>query len=932
MSSELPPRMRPADPSLGLLGSDARHSLDPFFAPRSVAVIGATERPGSIGRTVMANLLASPFGGTVFPVSVKGGSVLGIKSVPEVGSLQEPIDLAVVVTPAPTVPGVIRECAAAGVRGAIILSSGFKESGEQGALLEQEVLGIARAARMRIVGPNCLGMICPRTGLNASFARAMPRSGDVAFLSQSGALQTAILDWSLGANIGFSAFASLGSMADVGWGDLIDYLDQDGRTKSILIYMESVGDARSFLSAAREVTLRKPVIVLKGGRTPQAARAAVSHTGTMAGSDEVLTAAFRRTGVLRVDTIADLFSMADALGKQPRPRGPRLSIVSNAGGPAVLATDALVAGGGEPAALSVDTLRKLDAVLPGGWSRANPIDILGDADPERYANAVEIAALDPESDGVLVILAPQDATDPTGTANRLLSCAHRHPRKPVLASWMGGEAVAVGRRALADAGIPTFAYPDVAARIFNSMWKYSYNVRGLYETPGLTEEATSGHEAVGAVLSAARGAGRTLLSELESKRVLETYGIPTVETRAATTAGDAAREADSLGYPVAVKLNSRTVAHKSDVGGVKLDLRDATEVRGAFDAIRAAVPGPAFEGVTVQPMIRRGGFELIVGSTVDPQFGPVLLYGAGGLLAEAIDDRSLALPPLNTTLARRMMEQTRIHAVLSRGPVDLGGLERLLVRFSQLVAEQRAIREIDINPLLASREGLIALDARIVLHDRDVSDDRLPVTAIRPYPSQYVGSVELRDGSAVRIRPIRPEDEPQMVRFHGSISEDSIFNRYAGVLKLDVRVAHERLARICFLDYDREMALVAEREGEIVAVARLTRLPGPAEAEFALLVTDAMQGRGLGRAMLELLFRVGADWGLARIVAEILPGNAPMRRVCRELGFQFSSEHGAVKELQPSRSACAATQELRADPAALPNLPGARRLQPSTDN
>ncbi len=894
-----------SDPSADVLGGSVRHPLEVFFAPRSVAVIGATERAGSVGRTVLRNLIASPFGGTVFPVNANRKSVLGIRSYPSVAAVPEPIDLAVVVTPAPTVPGVIRECAAAGIRGAIIISAGFKETGAEGVRLEKEVLEIARAARMRIVGPNCLGVMCPVTGLNATFAGAMAHKGDVAFLSQSGALQTAILDWSLRENVGFSALASLGSMLDVGWGDLIDYLDTDGRTRSILIYMESIGDARAFLSASREVALRKPIIVIKGGRTAQAALAAASHTGTLTGSDEVLTAAFRRTGVLRVDSIEDLFNMADTLGKQPRPRGRRLTILTNAGGPGVLATDALVAGKGELSRLSAATLAKFDALLPPQWSHGNPIDILGDADPERYAKALDVAGEEKESDGLLVILTPQDMTEPMQTAERLKPFAKKYYDKPVLASWMGGTGTAAGRRILSDAGIPTFEYPDTAARIFNYMWKYTYNLGGLYETPTLADEAVGAHDKAGEIVRAARAEGRTLLTELESKQTLAAYGIPTVETRAAASADEAVREADSLHYPVVLKLNSRTITHKSDVGGVRLDLRDAQGVRAAFAAIRDAVPAADFEGVTVQPMIRADGYELIVGSSIDPQFGPVLLFGTGGVLVEVFKDRSLGLPPLNTTLARRMMEGTLIYRALGgvrgRAGVDLLELEKLLVRFSQLVIEQPAIKEIDINPLLASPERLLALDARIVLHGSEIADADLPVSAIRPYPTQYVGTVKLKSGEVVSIRPLRPEDEPKMVRFHQTLSDSSVHDRYAGILKLDTRVAHDRLARICFLDYDRQMALVAEHASPasagISAVARLMRLPGTRDAEFALLISDAVQGQGLGRALLTRLFDVGRDWGLARIVAEILPDNIRMRRVCASLGFTFHGRTAATKVL-----------------------------------
>ena len=904
------------DPSYDLVREAARHPLEVFFKPRSVAVVGASDRAGSVGRTVLWNLLSNPFGGTVYPVNSKRNNVLGVRAYANLAALPEKVDLAVVVTPAPTVPGVMRECAAAGVRGVIIISAGFKEIGPEGAKLEREVMTIAREARIRVIGPNCLGVMNPCTRLNATFAGSMAHKGNVAFLSQSGALLTAILDWSLEANVGFSAFASLGSMLDVGFGDLIDYLARDPHTKSILIYMESIGDARAFLSAARSVALQKPIIVIKAGRTAPAALAAASHTGSLTGSDEVLTAAFRRSGVLRVDSIADLFYMADTLAKQPRARGNRLTILTNAGGPGVLATDALVSGGGELTLLSPAAKEKLDGFLPCAWSHGNPVDILGDADPERYAKALEIAGDDPNSDGLLVVLTPQDMTEPTQTADRLRPYAHRTSGKPVLASWMGGLDVAAGKRILSEAGIPAFAYPDTAARIFNYMWKYSYNLRGLYETPALAEDPAgeAGKLEARAMVKAIRAEGRTLLTEVESKRLLTLHGIPCVETRLSLTADEAVRNADAVGYPVVVKLNSRTITHKTDVGGVKLDLLDAAAVRGAFESIRSSVAAAgkaeAFEGVTVQQMVRLGGYELIFGSSIDPQFGPVLLFGSGGTLVEVYKDRSLGLPPLNTTLARRMMERTRVYEALRgvRGqkPIDLGALEKLLVRFSQLVAGEPAIQEIDINPLLASSERIVALDARIVLHGPDVPDSKLPGTAIRPYPAQYVRKVRCRNGEELTVRPIRPEDEPKMVQFHSVLSEESVYLRYAGFMKLDGRVAHERLARICFIDYDREMALVVEREGKdgkpstLIAVGRLAREPGTREAEFALLVSDALQSQGLGFALLSQLIEVGRDWGLERITAEILRRNDPMQRLCRRLGFalQAGDMIHAVKTLE----------------------------------
>ncbi len=879
------------------------HPLDPFFGPETVAVIGATENPGTVGRTVLWNLMSSPFGGTVFPVNPKRPGVLGIKAYPNIGAVPEKVDLAVVVTPAPSIPGIIRECVDAGVKAAVVISAGFKEVGPAGAELERRVVEEAKRGHLRVIGPNCLGVMCPLSGLNATFARSMALPGHVGFISQSGALCTAVLDWSLREQVGFSAFLSIGSMSDVGWGDLIDYLGQDARTRSILIYMETIGDARSFLSAAREVALSKPILVIKPGRTEAAAKAAASHTGSLTGSDEVLDAAFRRAGVLRVNNIADLFYMAEVLAKQPRPKGPRMTIVANAGGPAVLATDALVTHGAQVTQLSDETMEALNQVLPAVWSHNNPVDIIGDAAPERYAKALEIVAKDPNSDGMLVILTPQAMTDPTRTAEMLRPYAHIEG-KPVLASWMGGTEVAAGEEILNRAGIPTFPYPDTAARAFVYMSRFAHILRGLYETPIVpTGEQAEVHRArAEAIIQGARRAGRTILTEFESKQLLSTYGIPIAETYVARSEEEAIALAGKIGYPVVLKLFSETITHKTDVGGVQLNLRDLNAVSAAYKAIETAVSEKAgrehFQGVTVQPMIRHFGYELILGSSIDPQFGPVLLFGMGGQLVEVFRDRTLALPPLNSTLARRMMERTRIYTALKgvrgRPPVDLAALEQLLVLFSQLVVEQPWIQEIDINPLLASPERLIALDARVVVHGPEVTAAQLPKLAIRPYPMQYVSSWMLKDGTEVLIRPIRPEDEPLLVRFHETLSDRTVYLRYLHVIKLSQRVAHERLTRICFIDYDREMALVVELkdpasgEPQVIAVGRLKKAYGTRDAEFAILITDEFQARGLGGELLRRLIQIARDEGVGRIVADILPDNLPMQRVCENLGFKLS--------------------------------------------
>ena len=886
-----------------------RHPLEPFFAPRSVALIGATEKPGSVGRTLLSNLQASHFGGAILPVNPKRQTVLGLPAYPSVDAVPGPIDLAVICTPAPTVPDIVAACAARQVAAAVVISAGFRETGAAGVALEHRIVEAARRGPMRVIGPNCLGVMSPIRGLNATFAAGMAKPGNVAFLSQSGALLTAILDWSQREQVGFSAVVSLGSMLDVGWADLIDYLGDDPKTRAIVMYMESIGDARAFLSAAREVALTKPIIVIKAGRSQAASRAAASHTGALTGSDEVLDAAFRRAGVLRVTNIGEVFHLADVLGKQPRPSGPRLAIVTNAGGPAVLATDALVAAGGQLAELDGATIARLDGALPEAWSHANPVDILGDADPARYAQALEITAGAAASDGLLAILTPQDMTEPTQTAEALRKYAHISG-KPVLASWMGGAGVAAGVEILNRAGIPTFDFPDEAAATFCQMWRYADNLRARNVTPPRHSEADGGFEGARAVIAAARAAGRTLLDESEAKQVLNAYGIATVPTRTAHTVQQAIELARELGFPVVLKLWSRTITHKSDVGGVKLGLDDAEAVATAYREIERAVTAlagvAAFEGVTVQPMVdRRAGFELILGSAVDPQFGPVLLFGAGGELVEVFRDQALALPPLNTTLARRLIERTRVHRALAgargRAPVDLDVLARTLVRFGDLVIQNPEIREIDVNPLLASAGGVLALDARMILHPAGLTASDLPRPAIRPYPVEYVSRGQLSDGTPVIIRPIRPEDEPMMVAFHATLSEQSVRQRYLRGVSLDERTAHERLVRVCFVDYDREMALVVERcppDGPrcIVALGRLSRerVKGASGAEFALVVGDPWQGQGVGHQLLSRLIDVASREHIGRIYAEVSGNNLRMQRLCAGLGFTIGDEDAGV--------------------------------------
>lgn len=795
-----------------------------MFAPESIALIGATEAAGSVGRVLLENLKS--YHGPVYPVNLRRHTVLGLPAFPKIGAVPGRVDLAIIATPAGTVPDVVQECAEAGVTGAMIISAGFKECGLSGAKLEEAIE--ARRGQMRIVGPNCLGVMIPRLGLNATFAPRLAKDGHVAFVSQSGALCSSVLDWSIRERVGFSGFFSVGSMVDVDWGDLIYYLADDWHTASILIYMESVGDARSFFSAAREVALTKPIIVLKIGRTTFGAKAVMSHTGAPAGSDEVFDAAFRRAGVLRVNTLDDLFGMAEVLGKQPLPLGSRLAIVTNGGGPGALAADALIEHNGSLADLSDQTIQTLDKFLPPFWSRSNPVDLVGDAKADQYAAAVKALIKDPNNDALLIILTPQATAEPTVTAERLKSLLSNR-EKPILACWMGGNAVAEAELLLNASGVPTFAHPDAAARAFCLMAQYSRNLRALYETPVLlTESPEESHQdRVETVLKEVREAGRTLLTEVEAKEILASYGIPVVETRLAKNEEEAV--------------------------------------------------------------------ELMLGKRIDPNFGPIILFGAGGLLVEVWSDRAIGLPPLNVTLAKRLMEQTRIYAALkgvSRPQADLAALEKLLIRFSQLVAEQPLIKEIDVNPLLASPRGAIALGVRMILSEPDQAATSVSKLVIRPYPTRYLHGWKLADGTPVTIRPIRPEDEPLMINFHKSLSEETVHLRYFGFLKGESLVTHERLARICFSDYDREIALVTERiqpgrdQRQIIAVARLIKAHCANEAELAIVISDDWQGKGLGTKLLGDLLTIGRTEGLERIVGYILPENYVMQRICNKLGFE----------------------------------------------
>ncbi|KAK8797380.1 hypothetical protein WA158_004588 [Blastocystis sp. Blastoise] len=877
------------------------NELEALFSPNNVALIGATDRIGSVGQTILFNLITSPFGGGVIPINPKKSKVLGIPAYKNIKDVPEHVDLAIICIPSKAVLGSVRDCGEAGVRGIIVISAGFKEVGPEGLKMEQDVVAEAKKHHMRVIGPNCLGLMRPPTGLNASFANHMALKGHVGFISQSGALMTAILDWSLKEGLGYSAFISIGSMADIDFSDLIYYLGDDEETHSILIYMESIGNASAFLSAAREVALRKPIIVIKPGRSAAAAQAAASHTGSLTGSDDVLTAAFKRVGVVRVNTIEELFYMADVLDKQPRPQGPRLSIITNAGGPGVICTDELVTGGGALTHISDEAMAAYNSFLPSAWSHHNPIDILGDASPAVYAESLKVAGSDANSDGMLVILTPQSVTKPTETARELTKYAHI-PGKPVLAAWMGGVFLDEGRKILREAGIPAFGYPDAAAKIFNYMWEYSSNLESLYEVPAVPMGKANQQKAA-KLIADVIASGRNLLTEAESKELLASYGIPTVQTLIAETAEDAAKLADSMGYPVVVKLNSETITHKSDVGGVQLNLKNAEQVKEAFNTIKSNLEKlgkvDGFQGVTVQLMLNLSeGYEVIFGCNNDPQVGPIIVFGTGGTLVEVYKDSSMTLPPVNTTQARNCMKQTKIYKALQgvRGKkgCDQNKLDQVFVRFSELVSDQHWIKELDINPMFVSENHIVALDARVVLYAPGTPEEKLSHPAIRPYPYQYCSEFTGKT-ETYEIRPIRPSDIPAMKAFEETLSEETVKNYFANDLALEKRLSHSRLIPSCFIDYERQIALVAETKTEngetiIAGTGRICKVPNTNVGRLLVCVSDKHQKNGLGKYFVEQSIKVAQEEKLSLVFTKFNKNNTAFKNLLEKYEFTFEEE------------------------------------------
>jgi len=869
-------------------------NLNRLFAPRSLAVVGASDRKGTIGAAVIQNLHEGGFAGTVYPINPRHPTISGQKAYARITDLPEAVDMVVIAVPIRTVPELIEECAAVRVGGAVIISGGGKETGERGREVEKAIAEAARDSGVRIIGPNCLGVISSRANLNASFAAQMPLPGSMAFISQSGAVCGAVLDLSIREHIGFSYFVSLGSMLDVNFGDVIDYLGNDPQVGSIVMYMENLTRHRSFMSAARAVARIKPIIVLKAGRTRAGAAAAASHTGALTGEDSVYEAAFNRAGILRVRTFEELFDCAELLARQPKIIGPGLAIVTNSGGPGVMAADALSDHGLEPAPLSQETLEKLDAVLPQHWSRGNPIDMLGDAAVDEYRKVVSICEDAPGVNGLLVILVPQAMIDPVEVANAICDQIKDRPI-PVLTSWIGGPLTERGRAVFHRAGVPTFDTPERAVRAFTNLWRFSRNIELLQQIPsGLPRRLDFDRRKAGSLIRQGLDRKSPMLTEVESKALLAAYGIPINQTEIAFSADEAVRKAHLIGYPVVLKIHSREIGHKTEAGGVALGLENDAAVRTAYSRIihNAMIYGTTdgTEGATVQPMLPPPVVELILGAKKDPDFGPVVLFGMGGILTEVIHDSSIALPPLNRLLARRLMEETKVYQVLrgfrNQPPADLDLLEEILIRLAQLITDFAEIEELDINPLFITGDGFRAVDARARLKRVEV---RAPMhLVISPYPDRYETLATTRGLIKIFIRPIRPEDAPLMTELFDSLTARSIYQRFFTPMK---RLSSSMLARFTQIDYDREIALVAFREErlteQMMGISRIIIEHDLKNAEFSVLVGDAWQGKGVGAELLKNSLRIARERGIETIWGLVLAENIQMLALARKMGFEI---------------------------------------------
>jgi acetyltransferase len=873
-----------------------QHYLHPLLHPRSVAVFGASDREDSVAGIIYRNLISAGFRGKVFPINPKRQEVMGHTCYASAITLPETPELAIIATPAPSIPDILEDCGAHGIHHAVVLSAGFREIGKQGVALEEKVLQTARRLNIRFIGPNCLGIQRPAIGLNATFALSTALPGDLALVSQSGAICTAMLDWAESNGIGFSSVISTGASADLDFGELLDYLANDPATKGILMYIEGIRDARRFMSALRAVSRLKPVVMVKVGRHEAGSKAVASHTGALVGSDAVFDALVRRAGVVRVTTILQLFACARALAAHIHPTGNRLTILTNGGGPGVMATDRAAEMGVKLAELSPETMERLNAALPATWSHGNPVDIIGDAGAERYRAALSACLEDPGVDGVLAMLTPQAMTKPTEAAEAVVEVA-RTSSKPVLSCWMGEAQVAEGRKLFKQAGIPYFTTPEPAVEVFSYLSDFYENQRLLMQTPGpLSHQEPPDVEGARLIIESALAQGRHLLSEVESKALLSAFHIQVAQTSIARNPTEAMLIAQQMGYPVAMKINSQQVSHKSDVGGVRLGLTNGQAVRAAYSGmmneVQKQVPDATLDGVVIEPMMSRpNAREVLVGVMSDPVLGPVIAFGAGGVDVEAFQDRAVSLPPLNRFLANDLIKRTRVSKLLGefrkRPSANLTAVEQVLLRVSEMVCELPWIAELDINPLLVDEHGALAADARIVIAARTPGADRYSHMAIHPYPTHLVSQWQLPNGMDATIRPIRPEDAEITQRFVRGLSEEAKYFRFMDAVR---ELSPSMLARLTQIDYDREMALlmVTQVDGQDVemGVARYATGVSPSVAEFALVVDERWQHQGIGHKLMNVLMDVARGKGVKVFEGEVLKSNHKMLHLVEGLGFR----------------------------------------------
>ncbi len=888
----------------------SKHYLTSLFVPKSVAVFGASDRIDSVGQIVFKNMLDSGFQGALYPINAKNSEVQGHKAYATISAIKDKVEMVVIATPPQTVPDIIEECGKRGVKAAVIITAGFGEIGPEGKELERRLLENAKRYGIRLIGPNCLGVMRPNIGLNATFNKGGANVGNMALVSQSGALCTAILDWAQMNDVGFSSVVSMGSSADVDFGEILDFLVSDTQTQNIVMYIEGIHESRRFMSSLRAAARVKPVILVKVGRHEAGSKAAMSHTASLVGSDDAFDAAVRRAGVVRVKTVTELFSAAKALSCGFHPSGNRLAIVTNGGGPGVMAADRAADLGLVMATLTDKTMERLNQVLPPNWSHGNPVDIIGDAQVDRYQNAVAVCLEDPNVDGVLTILTPQAMTKPLDAAKAVIDVANHH-KKPLLVCWMGETQVAESRKAFAHARMPNFRTPEPAVEVFSYLSEYYQNQKLLMQMPEpLSHHLAPDLDGARMVIEGALIEKRKVLSEMESKALLSSFHIPVAQTMVAHSPNEALLIAQQLGFPVAMKINSRDISHKSDAGGVMLNLENAQAVRAAYHEITENVkrsrPSAHMDGISIQPMIvKKNGRELMVGVINDPVFGPVISFGAGGTMVEVMGDRSVTLPPLNSFLVKDLIKGTHVAKLLGAfrqmPAVNMEALESVLLRVSEMVCELPMLSEMDINPLIVDENGVLAADARVVVEFRPPNADRYSHMAVYPYPTHLVTRLQLADGTDLTIRPIRPEDAELVQDFVRNLSEQSRYFRFMNSVQ---ELSHAMLIRFTQIDYSREMALIAvteEHGKEIeIGVARFATNPDGESCEFALAISDSMHGKGLGQKLMTALMDAARSKGLKVIEGEVLRNNTDMLQLMDRLGFIVgpSPEDDSIKSVR----------------------------------